>query len=77
MSFSKSAFNVVTAHRGEEPRMFEGYGDLLTVEDVSEVTGLSRQTVRACMAGGQIPAVKIGRRWFSPRARLAEMAGVR
>ena len=76
MSFSKSAFNAVTARQDEKPLMFGKYGDLLTVEDLCEVTGLSRQTVRACMAGGQIPAVKIGRRWFSPKARLAEMTGV-
>ena len=48
------------AHAGP----FAGYPDLLTIGHMQEITGLSNQTLRTSCASGQIPAVKIGRRWF-------------
>ena len=40
-----------------------------------EITGLSNQTLRTSCASGQIPAVKIGRRWFVPKSRFADYVG--
>ena len=59
-------------------RQFDAYPDLLTVEDMRALTGLSAQTIRAeCLKGG-LPAVKIGRRWYVPKMRLLEcLAGDR
>lgn len=50
--------------------------DLLTVEQMAEMLGLSTNTVRSLCRNGQIPAVHIGRRWYVPRAKLDELTGV-
>lgn len=50
--------------------------DLLTVEQMAEMLGLSTNTVRSLCRSGQIPAVHIGRRWYVPRAKLDELTGV-
>ena len=50
--------------------------DLLTVEQMAEMLGLSTNTVRSLCRSGQIPAVHIGRRWYVPRAKLNEFLGV-
>lgn len=49
---------------------------LLCVADITKVLGASKQTVRRMMARGDIPAVKIGRRWYVSEARLNELIGV-
>ncbi len=54
---------------------FAGYPDLLTVGHMQEITGMSAQAVRTSCASGQIPAVKIGRRWFVPKSRFADYVG--
>jgi excisionase family DNA binding protein len=46
------------------PELFSGYPDLLTVNHISEITGLSEQTVRKELEAGTIPACHIGRRWY-------------
>lgn len=51
------------------------YPDLLNVGHMREITGLSAQTIRAECANGRIPAVRIGRRWFIPKALFAEYVG--
>lgn len=55
-----------------EPEWFAAYGDLMTASDVAEVLRQSGNTVRRLMASGQIPAVKIGSRWYTPKSRLVE-----
>ena len=50
--------------------------DLLTVEQMAEMLGLSTNTVRSLCRSDQIPAVHIGRRWYVPRAKLDELTGV-
>ena len=59
------------AHAGP----FAGYPDLLTIGHMQEITGLSNQTLRTSCASGQMPAVKIGRRWFVPKSRFADYVG--
>lgn len=48
------------------------YKDLLTVEDIQEITGQSRQTIRRIMSEGVIPSVRIGHRWYSPKPKFIE-----
>lgn len=49
---------------------------LLCVADVAKALGASEQTVCRMMARGDIPAVKIGRRWYVSEARFNELIGV-
>ena len=51
---------------------FDAYPDLMTVQHMQEITGLSAQTIRAECSKGGIPAVRIGRRWFVPKMRLID-----
>ena len=41
---------------------FEELPDLLTVQDICEVTGASAQTVRRMIRGGRLQGCRIGRR---------------
>lgn len=58
-----------------KPRVLADYPDMLTVQDVCGITGLSAQTVRRAINSGQIPGCRIGRRLFVPKSRFAEFAG--
>ncbi|WP_139653083.1 helix-turn-helix domain-containing protein [Raoultibacter phocaeensis] len=42
----------------------EGYGDLLSISDLQEITNLSAQTLRSACRQKRLPAIKIGRRYF-------------
>ena len=44
--------------------LLEGYPDVLNIGHICEITGLSAQTVRQECSRGNLPAVRIGRRWF-------------
>ena len=50
--------------------------DMLTVEQLAQMLGLSQNTVRSLCRSGELPAVHIGRRWYVPRAKLNEFVGV-
>lgn len=43
------------------------YGDTLTPADVTEITGVTEQTVRSLCESGEIPCVKMGRRYVIPK----------
>lgn len=45
---------------------------VLNTETVAELLGVSVQTVRIQCAEGELPGVKIGRRWFVARDRFIE-----
>ncbi len=49
---------------------------LLCVADIAKALGASEQTVCRMMARGDIPAVKIGRRWYVSEARFDEFLEV-
>lgn len=51
---------------------FEGYGDMLTVDDLAAILHISRKTVQHQCKRGDLPAVSIGRRWYVPKTRLVE-----
>lgn len=59
-------------------RAFSEYPDLLGIPHLVEITGQSAQTMRGLCTRGELPAVRIGRRWYVPKASFVEfLAGVR
>ncbi len=56
----------------EAPEMLAGYPDLLTVQHVHEITGVSEQVIRKEVAEGRLCGGKIGRRIFVPKFKLIE-----
>lgn len=62
-----------------QPRpLFADESDLITVQRIGEITGLSDATVRKEINDGRLPACRIGRRLYVPKTELAEyvMKGV-
>ena len=51
---------------------FEGYGDMLTVDDLAAILHVSRKTVQNQCRRGDLPAIPIGRRWYVPKTHLVE-----
>lgn len=49
---------------------------LYTAQEVAEMLHLSVDHARKEMRAGRLPAVKIGRKWYLPEARLNELIGV-
>ena len=49
---------------------------LYTVQEVAEMLHLSADHTRKEMRSGRLPAVKIGRKWYLPEARLNELIEV-
>lgn len=58
----------------DAPEMLAGYPDLLTVQHINEITGVSEQTVRNEINAGRLPGCRIGRRLFVPKCRFIEFA---
>ncbi|GEM_PF-687803 len=54
------------------PQPLAGYSDLLTVQDLHALTGLSEQTIRAEINSGELPGCRIGRRLYVPKKYLLE-----
>ena len=48
---------------------------MFTVEEVAAILGVGRATAYRCANTGEIPALRLGRRLFIPRAALARMLG--
>lgn len=55
-----------------EAAAFEKYPDLLTVQHIKEITGLSEQTIRAEINLGELPGCRIGRRLYVPKCKFIE-----
>ena len=55
-----------------EPLFLDGYPDLLTVQHLQELTGLSQQTIRSEINQGSIPGCRIGRRLYVPKQRFIQ-----
>lgn len=45
----------------------------LSIEDTARVLGIAKSTVYVAVANGEIPSIKIGRRWVVPTAGLRRM----
>ena len=54
---------------------FSGYPDLLGVPELVDILGQCAATVRSLCARQKLPAVRIGRRWYVPKAALVDMFG--
>lgn len=50
--------------------LFDGFPDLLTTVHLAKITGQCEATVRALCAKGDLPAVRIGRRWYVPKTSM-------
>lgn len=49
---------------------------LLTLSETARITGLNFRTVRGGVDDGSIPSVRIGERFYVPRASLFAMLGI-
>lgn len=58
----------------DAPEMLANYPDLLTVQHIHEITGVSEQTIRAEINAGRLPGCRIGRRLFVPKCKFVEYA---
>jgi excisionase family DNA binding protein len=48
---------------------------VMTVDEAAKLLGISRASCYAAVARGEIPRIRIGRRWLIPRARLFSLLG--
>jgi len=48
---------------------------MFSVEEVAAILGVGRATAYRCANTGEIPALRLGRRLFIPRAALVRMLG--
>ena len=64
--------------RCDEPKAppLAGYGDIMSAKEVSEATGICERVVRARLADGTLPGVKIGCRWVVPKNKLIDRLGL-
>ncbi|WP_420840607.1 helix-turn-helix domain-containing protein [Anaerotardibacter muris] len=61
----------VGSHSWERPgSLFQDLPDLLTVQDMKVLTGLSEQTIRTEINNGGLPGCRIGRRLYVPKVNL-------
>lgn len=49
--------------------------ELRSTEDLSAILGVSSDTVRRLMRNGDLPALKIGRRWYVPDVEFNKLIG--
>lgn len=52
--------------------LFDGYGDMLSVGDLSEIFHMHAKTIQRHCRDGKLPAVMVGGRWFVPKIRLID-----
>lgn len=72
-----ATLNLPTNKEGSTaPEPLADYGELLSANEVCELTGLSGRVVRAYLAAGKLPGVKIGARWIVPKQKLIEYLGM-
>lgn len=53
--------------------MFMDDIDFYTVDEVSEILGLSNQTIRKLIRNGQLYAIRLGRVYRIPKSSLAQL----
>ncbi|MEA5020767.1 MAG: helix-turn-helix domain-containing protein [Gordonibacter sp.] len=58
----------------DAPEMLAAEPELLTVQRMHELTGVSKQVIRKEIAEGRLPGCKIGRRFFVPKYKFIEYA---
>lgn len=57
------------------PISAQSLGDrlVLTVDEAAALLGLHRQTLRAAIDRGEVPAFRLGRRWLVPIAAIEQL----
>lgn len=65
----------VASKEGRSVTMFEGEQDLITTDRLAALLGVHVNTARALCRSGEVPAVRIGNRYYVPKAMLAEFVG--
>jgi excisionase family DNA binding protein len=53
----------------------EDCGDVLTVRDCAAVTGMSLNGTYEALRRGELPGIRVGRKWLIPKARLLSLLG--
>ena len=57
--------------------MFNGFGDLLTVDEVCEALGIGRNTCYILLNNGDIKAFRCGRSWKVPKEAVEKYVRLR
>lgn len=52
------------------------YGPTISVEEAQKLLGISRAHVYSCCASGEIPAIRMGKRWVIVTSKLLEKLGL-
>jgi excisionase family DNA binding protein len=58
------------------PRELQDLPPTLTVEQAAKLLGVGRNQTYEAVAKGELPAMRIGRRWVIPTVRLLRLLGV-
>lgn len=58
------------------PRELQDLPPTLTVEQAAKLLGVGRNQTYEAVARGELPAMRIGRRWVIPTVRLLRLLGV-
>ncbi len=66
----RSSESRIESHVQDGP--LASYPELLTVQHICEITGLSAQTVRSEINAGHLPGCRIGRRLYVPKPNFVK-----
>jgi len=56
----------------QRPELFCEYRDPMTVDDVAKALSVSKRTVYRLVENDELPAVKVGHRFYFPRSAMVE-----
>jgi len=60
-------------HQGKIVEALGSFPEVLSTDDVATVFGIKPDTARARLRLGEIPGIRIGRRWYVLKFRLIEV----
>src|SRR5262245_36766022 len=63
--------------RVQLPPLLETIVDTLNADQAASLLHMNPKRVRSLARAGKLPAVRVGRRWLSPRERLERLLGER
>jgi len=61
----------INHHKGENYRMLEQYGEVITIDELREILNIGRNAAYDLLNKGEISAFRIGRNWKIPRESVA------
>jgi len=56
----------------QEKELFSEYRDPMTAEEVAKALSISKRTVYRLVENDELPAVKVGHRFYFPRSAMVE-----